>query len=335
LGRIGWCHHAQIILAHPGFKLVAVCDLEPDRIQEAQAASGCAGYPRLSGLLKDENVELVVVATQSKDHEPMSLRALQAGKHVLVEKPAARTAAGIDRMIAASKKAGRVLTMHHNYRNHPETLFLREIIESKMLGRVFRIQRRQAGFGRRNDWQTLRKYGGSMLGNWCVHLVDQGLQLMNSPVDFVWGQVQQVFNPGDAEDDIKAVVRTQNGMVLDIDMTSVDASEQPKWVLCGSLGTLWTTGDIAHVKVLDPKRLKPLKVNDLHLAPGRQYGVVPGPDTLPWVEKTLEVKPEKTVESFYDNLYKAIRNGKKLIVEPESARATYDVLDRIRKGSGF
>src|SRR6185503_21003628 len=62
LGRIGWCHHAQIVMEHGGFQLAAVCDLETSRVEEAKAASGCATYKNFADLVRDDAVELVVVA---------------------------------------------------------------------------------------------------------------------------------------------------------------------------------------------------------------------------------------------------------------------------------
>lgn len=56
---------------------------------------------------------------------------------------------------------------------------------------------------------------------------------------------------------------------------------------------------------------------------------------MTWKEETMDVKPTKTCDSFYDNLYKAVRRGAGLLVTPESARETYDVLSRIKRGSGF
>ena len=335
LGRIGWSHHAQIQQQHPGFELVAVCDREPDRIAEAVEASGCAGYRTLAPLLRNEAVELVVVATPSKFHEPMALKALAAGKHVLVEKPSALRVSGIDKMIRAARKAGVLVTMHHNYRLNPEYLAVREIIDAGTLGEVFRIKRTVNGFSRRNDWQVLRKYGGGMTGNWGVHLVDQGLQLLGSPVKRVWGSVHQYFNPGNAEDDIKAVIEGRNGMVIDVDMTSVDASQRPSWIVCGDRGTLWIQDGQIHLKYISPKRVPKLEPIDKHLALNRQYGVQPKPDRLAWKEEVREVRPRKRYESYYDNLYRAVREGGPLLVDPASARATYDVLDRIKQGSGF
>jgi scyllo-inositol 2-dehydrogenase (NADP+) len=301
LGRIGWEHHAQIIQRHGGFTLVAACDLEEDRLEEAKQALNCATYRCLGGMLEDEAVELVIIATPSIEHEAMTIQSLKSGKPVLCEKPAARSAAGIRRMIAAAKKSGTVLTMHHNYRLNPEFLYVREKIASGVLGQVLRIKRRNQGFGRRNDWQVLSKYGGGMTGNWGIHLVDQCLCLLDSPVQDVWGDVKHIFNPGDAEDDIKAIIRGKSGMTLDIDMTSANAAPEPSWVVMGTSGTLWIQDGKAHLRYFDPAKLPQVDPNDLPYAIDRKYGVVPGPDKIPWRQKAEAIKPKQKCSSFYDN----------------------------------
>lgn len=335
LGRIGWCHHAQILMKHGGFRLVAVADPEEDRCREAKDACGCRTYPGLAPLLKDGEVELVIVATPTKFHQKMAIQALGAGKHVLVEKPSALSARGIDAMAAAATAAGKVLTMHHNRRLDPDFLYVREVIESGRLGQVFRIRRGVAGFNRRNDWQTLLKYGGGMIGNWGVHLVDQCLQLLGAPVADTWADVNRIFNPGDAEDDLIALIRGENGLVMEVEMTSVNAAPLPNWVVLGSAGTLWVTGNKAHIKYHDPAKLAPIEPYDKPMVPGRQYGVIPGPDKIEWIEADEEAKPARTYPSYYDNLYRAIRHGEPLLVSPESARKTYAVLDRVRRGTQF
>ncbi len=335
LGRIGWCHHAQIIRKHGGFELVAVCDTEKERRNEVKAEVGCAAYATFGAMLKDPNVELVVVATPTKFHQAMAIKALKAGKNVLCEKPSALSARGIDAMIAAAEQAGKVLTMHHNRRLDPDFLYVKEKIESGVLGKVFRIRRSVVGFGRRNDWQTLLKYGGGMIGNWGVHLVDQVLQLMTGPVTDVWSDVNRYLNPGDAEDDLVALLRDDNGLVADVEMTSVNAAPTPNWVVLGTSGSLWINGNTAKLKVFDPAQLAPVTANDLPYAIGRQYGVIPGPDQIPWQEIEEPVKPTGTYPTYYDNLYDGIRSGAPLLVQPQSARRTYAVLDRVRRGTGF
>jgi predicted dehydrogenase len=292
-------------------------------------------YSDYREMLNDPAVELISITAPNRLHAQVTIDAARAGKHVVCEKPAAQSAGGIRRMIAAAKKADRLLTMHHNYRLNPEFLYVREVMQSGVLGKVFRIKRRAQSFARRNDWQVLRKYGGGMTGNWGIHLVDACLQLLDAPVRDVWGDVKQVFNPGDAEDDIKALIRAESGMTVDIDMTAVNAAPEPSWVIMGDHGTLWITGHTAHLKYFNPKQLPRLKVNDLHYVIDRRYGVVPGPDEIPWQQREEEVKPRKQYASYYDNLFEAVRKGKKLLVEPDSALETYRVLDLIRKGSRF
>lgn len=322
-------------MQHGGFELVAVCDTLKERLQDAKDACACATYTQFSKILADPAIELMIIATPSKFHEPMAIKALNAGKHVLVEKPSARTVGGIDRMIAAAQKSGKVLTMHHNYRVNDDYQYVKQVIDSGILGDVFRIGRFVGGFSRRNDWQTLKKYGGGMVGNWGVHLVDHCLLLLDSPLKDVWGHVRHVFNPGDAEDDIKAVLRAESGMVIDIEMTTVNAAPIPNWTVLGNHGSMWILNNKAHLHYFDPKKLPALEPNDHPYALNRAYGVIPGPDEVPWVDKEEEPKPKKKPQAFYDNLRDAIRKGAPLIVEPESARLTYKVLDRIRRGSGF
>jgi len=337
LGRIGWGSHAQNILRHPGFKLAAVCDLEPSRLAEAKAAApACATYTRYPEMLKNKDVEFVVVASQTKDHVRRSRMALEAGKHVLVEKPTARTPQAIDRLAALARKKRKLFTIHHNYRLNGEALFVKETIDSRVLGRVFRIRCHKLGFARRNDWQTLKKYHGGMIGNWGVHLVDMSLQLVNSRVKTVWGTANHIINPGDAEDDVKAIVELENGVVLDIELTSACAYSGPSWVVCGTQGTMWVQNKEAHFKTFDPKKLRRLKAADMHMMPTRKYGLTDGSrDQIPWKEKTVPAKPQGKYPGYYQRLYASIRQGKPLFVSPESARVTYDVLARIRRGTGF
>jgi len=335
LGRIGWCHHAQIIDKHGGFVLTAAADVERDRRAEARETYGCDVYANLGSMLKNEAVELVVIATPTKYHTPMAIQALNAGKHVLVEKPASRTAKGIDRMMAASAQAGTVLTMHHNRRLDPDFLYVREVIDSGRLGKVFRINRSVTGFSRRNDWQVLLKYGGGMIGNWGVHLVDQVLQLLDGGVADIWSDVNHLCNPGDAEDDLIALIRGNNGLVVDVQMTSVNAAPTPNWVVLGDCGSLWIEGKTARMKCFDKAKLSDVEPNDIHYAYNRAYGCHPDPDQIPWEEIEEEAKPKQAYPTYYDNLYAGVRDGAPLLVEPESARLTYQVLETVRRGTGF
>src|SRR6202035_812029 len=91
LGRAGWSIHAMGLKPREGFKIVAAIDREADRLKEAETTfPGCRGYKEWSDFLNEPNgAELVIVATQSSLHGPMAIEALNAGLHVMVEKPMA------------------------------------------------------------------------------------------------------------------------------------------------------------------------------------------------------------------------------------------------------
>src|SRR5205085_3223620 len=111
-----------------------------------------------------------------------TIRAVRAGKHVIVEKPMALNIGQADRMIRAAEAAQKKLFVHQNYRFFPEFLHMREVIESGVLGKLFHIRAYVSSFSRRNDWQTLAKNGGGLLNNHGAHTIDQLLNLVPARV---------------------------------------------------------------------------------------------------------------------------------------------------------
>src|SRR5690606_38085333 len=106
-------------------------------------------------LFADAEAELVVIATPSHTHKELAIKALEAGKHVQVEKPFALNAAEADEMIAKAKAVGRLVTCFQNRRADPDFLEVKRIIESGLLGRVFFVRVGNDRYDRRRDWQTL------------------------------------------------------------------------------------------------------------------------------------------------------------------------------------
>ncbi len=109
LGRSGWGIHRNAFERNPdSYRVVAVADPDTARAAEtaaAAAASGCAAYPTIEALLTDPNVEMVVVASPNVHHAPHVIAALNAGRHVVCEKPFGLSVADVDAMIAARDAA--------------------------------------------------------------------------------------------------------------------------------------------------------------------------------------------------------------------------------------
>ena len=333
LGRAGWSIHVAAIRPRTDFVLTAVVDPDDARLKEARDEFGCETYPTLKDCLRHSDAELVVVATQSKDHAPMSIQALRSGRHAMTEKPMAVNSREADRMIAAAKKAKRLVTVHQNYRVSPLFLHLKEVLAKGWIGTPFQIRCTiSGGFTRRNDWQTLMKYGGGTINNTGTHFLDQALQLAGGgPVDWVKSDLQHRVYAGDAEDHARLWVKMANGLLVDMEVSGASAIKQPMWWMLGTCGSLVCDGQTTQVRYFDPKKVKPRRVVDSHQVSHRSYNVG---ETLPWKEKTMPVKSRTTVD-FYGRLYASIREGAPLLVDPADIRLMTHVIERAKRGTGF
>ena len=334
LGRAGWNIHVSGLKDRADYKIVACVDPEAERRKEAEQVLGAKTYATWDEFLKNSgDVELVIVATASSMHTPMSIDALKKGMHVLTEKPMSVNLKEATKMVAAAKKAKTVFTIHQQYRCNPELWQALKIMDSGILGKVFYVKMNWSNFSRRNDWQTLRKYGGGTLNNTCPHSIDIALQMLQSPVVDVWGDLQSVVTAGDAEDHVKIMMRAKNGRVLDMEVTSACAFSQPKLVIMGSLGTLIREAEQYVIKYLDPKTLPKLKANDSLAVANRKYGVQG--ETLHWNEKRVPAEPADMKIDFYSDLHRAIREKKKPMVKPEEVFEQMRVNALSRKGTKF
>jgi len=241
-GRNGSTMHAGAVEALPEFTMAAVCDIDPEARQKALDRFGCRVYSDYRDMLAKEDLDLVVIVTRSSQHAPMVVDALNAGKNVMVTKPWALNAAQARGMIDAAEKNNRLLLPWLPARTACDLARAKEIVASGAIGRVFQIRRSEYSFGLRNDWQTLREFGGGYLLNWGPHLVDQPLQLAGSPVRSVSAHMRHLNNPGDAEDMFFAVMTTLDDTVV-IAEWSIAEGEMPGWVIQGDRGTIRITGN--------------------------------------------------------------------------------------------
>jgi predicted dehydrogenase len=330
LGRAGWDIHVRQIRQRNDFKVVSVADPNAERRKQAEDELGAKSYRSIGALLRGSDAELIVVATASCDHVPHSIKALKAGRHVLVEKPMATRARDAKRLMEAAKASAKVFTVHQSSRWSPEFAFVRQLVEGGRLGEVFFIRRGAYGFSRRNDWQRLAKYQGGTMNNNGVHMLDQCRLLMGAPIVDVFGDLQQVLSPGDTEDCAKVVMRGANGRVIDCEVYDACSTHLPSWVILGTRGSCVIQSREAKIRCLK-SQFPPLEISDQPLVPGRRYGIIGvGREELEWGEETVEPRADMG-PSFYDLLAKAIREGATPPVDPQICYEVVQVMDRARK----
>lgn len=185
---LGWAgqQHMERYAARPDVQLVGIAGLEEEqRAELAQRYEVPVAVADWQELIARGELDAVSIATPTFLHAPVAIAALEAGAHVLTEKPMARTSAEAEAMVAAARAAGRVLQVAFNYRYRGDISALMEQVEQGVLGRVYHARAwwlRRAGIPTLGSWFTNREMaGGGPLIDLGVHVLDATLQLMGNP----------------------------------------------------------------------------------------------------------------------------------------------------------
>lgn len=200
MGGMGW-YHARRYPEMPNAQIVAIADVVPERLEAKEAVainltggkatldlSQAARYGEAADLIAQANVDVVDICLPTDLHAPYAIKALEAGLHVLCEKPMALTSADADRMIAASKAAGRQLMIAHCLRFWPEYLYLKRCIQEQPYGRLLSLNMWRMGGHPNwaaNSWFADPARSGGMALDLHIHDVDY--------VNAVFGRPERIY----------------------------------------------------------------------------------------------------------------------------------------------
>ena len=334
LGRAGNGMHVKALLSEKSekFKIVAACDLIEERRKKVADATGCRTYERAEDLVRDEEVELVVIATRSNDHYRHAVMALEAGKNVFVEKPITLNAEEIVDLFDRAERVGSPRFFPQQNRRF-EGVFqdIRKVIDSGKLGKVFEISLSQRSYQRRDDWQTISEFGGGQLFNWGPHIVDHALRLLDAPVAQQYSHCVQAAAGGDCEDHFTAHFIGENGRKVNVCISGASALyDDRKYQVFGTRGALLSDGKKIKVKYIDPAQVLPTVVSDPG-TPGDSFGAT-GTFTvavdLKWIEEEYEVKDNTRV--LWDHMYACLREGGEYPIKRDEVVSLITALCRIK-----
>ncbi len=219
--------HATAYRCLPEFaRLVAVADIDQARAIEAKREHGFQeGYTNYRDLLSRDDIDLVSICTPPQSHTPIIIDALEAGKHVLCEKPMARTLEDADRTIPVADRHPRLaLSFVYQYRSDPTHLRVRQLIQNKELGRILmanvrvRAKRMPAYYAAtpgRASWTT---DGGGVLINQAIHQLDALIFFLGTPVE-VSAAMETFLQPTESEDTLVGWINFESGAFATIDCT--------------------------------------------------------------------------------------------------------------------
>lgn len=178
--------HLKSYLQIPGVEAVALAGLEKERLQRLGATYNVPHlYADYQDLLARDDLDIVSVCAPNYLHAPITIAALEKGRHVLCEKPLARSSAEAEAMVQAATKANRVLEVAFNHRQRGDVQVLKHHLDSNSLGRIYYAKAswmRRRGIPGLGSWFTSKHMaGGGPLIDLGVHVLDMALYLLGEP----------------------------------------------------------------------------------------------------------------------------------------------------------
>ena len=303
--------HAESINSTAGLSLAAVCDVSEERRQAAANEWSVPTHPRVEELLEDPQVGLVVVGTPPSIHADAVVAALEAGKHVVCEKPFALHVDDVDRMIDTASARRRVLTVFQSRRWDPDYLALREVVRSGSIGDAFYMESFIGGHAHPCDyWHTHEPISGGTIYDWGSHYFDWILQLIPEAVRSVSANAhKRVWHDVTNSDQVRVDLTFAGGAQATFLQSDIAAAAKPKWYVLGTRGAVVGEWQEQAVPADFPARVKVFRPAD-----GGSH------------EELLQLAPRDD-HGFYRNLADHLAWGEPLAVTPSEARRTVAVME--------
>ncbi|EGL14927.1 MULTISPECIES: Gfo/Idh/MocA family oxidoreductase [Paenibacillus] len=335
-GGIANGKHLPSLAKLPNVELVAFCDIVIERAEKAKEQYGSGDacvYQDYRELLKDSSLDIVHVCTPNDSHADITIDALEAGKHVMCEKPMAKTSVDARRMVDAAKRTGKKLTIGYNNRFRSDSQYLKKLCEDGELGEVYfakahAIRRRAVP-----TWGVFldeEKQGGGPLIDIGTHALDLTLWMMdNYKPKVVLGtsyhklshraNAANAWGPWDpakftVEDSAFGMITMENGATIMLEsswaLNTLEVDEA-KCTLSGTEGG----ADMKDGLRINGEKNSRLYTQNIELSSG---GVA-------FYEGASENAPDLEMRMWID----AIENDKDPVVTPEQALVVSEILEAI------
>lgn len=331
-------HGKQLIKMSDRYVIGAIADSLAERQERARREYGCNAYGTWQDMVENEELDLVVNASPSHLHYPISLELLERGLNVLCEKPLAKTPEEVNRLIEQAEKSGTTLAAFQNSRYQHAFEQIRQIIDSGILGRIVQIDFTSNKFARRWDWQTLQSNNGGSLMNTGPHPLDQALQLFGTDVMPEITCVMDRANTfGDAEDYVKLLMRGQGRPTIDLEISSCCAYPRDSFNVQGTLGGLH-----GNAVKLEWKHYIPEEAPHQQLSREPLFDADGQPaycrEQLNWHTGRWELPPphgvhlfDEMTEKLYAMLHRTLTTGTPLEITPQQVRQQMAVMEECRR----
>ena len=222
------------------YEVVAVVEADEQRRNRAlEEYPGCRVYADYTELFGADDIDLVVNASFSEMHYPISKDLLKHKFNVLVEKPMGRSYYECSDLIKTAKDNGVIIAAFQQSFFAPHYIHAKDIVESGKIGELLQVSVHYNNFARRWDWQTLHSRAAGGLFNTGPHPVGLALGFIDFDpnAQVVFSRLGQAMTSGDSDDYAKLIITAPGRPVVDIEVSSNDAFAPFKIKLQGTKGT--------------------------------------------------------------------------------------------------
>lgn len=315
-GMSGLVFHSPFITINPGFNFYAVWERTKNEAQKK--FPNVITYRSLDKMLADELVELVIVNTPNFTHFEYAKKALEAGKHVIVEKPFTVTVEEAEELIALAKQQNKLLSVYQNRRYDSDYKTIKKVLDKKLLGEVVEAE---FHFDRFREELSPKKHkeipgpGTGVLYDLGAHIIDQALQLFGIPQK-LFADIR-IVRPVSKVDDYFEVLLYYPNLRVRLKAGYSIREALPGYIIHGLKGSFIKPKTDVQEIMLQAGNIPGAK--DWGREPETEKGLLH--TEIDGVEVREYIDSEQgNYDDYYSGIYEAIRNNKPLPVTAEEGK---------------
>jgi predicted dehydrogenase/type 1 glutamine amidotransferase len=326
-GAIGF-EHGTAISNVSGLTYALVCDRNEDRLRKArQSFPDIRTCTDLNVVAEDPTIDAVIVSTPPNTHAAIAMQMLQAGKHVVTEKPFCITTAEANALIELATTRKLALTVYQCRRWDPDYLAIQQVLKHKTIGEIFHIETFIGSYAHPCDyWHSHEPISGGVFYDWGSHYLDWILNLIPDSVTSVRGvEHKRVWHDVTNADQSSVYLRFAGGQEAQFMHSDIAAALKPKWYILGEKGAI--IGHWRH-ETVKTRRWSGDLIEE-HLAPSESLPTlhVLTRDEGDSIHEQHLALPPSPPFAFHRNLANHLHYGEPLAVLPEEARRNIAVME--------
>lgn len=325
--------HVNHALKSDVLELSGIYDID-DKKSKLAMERGIKAYASLDELIADKDVELVTVAIPNDVHLETVVRLLKGGKNVVCEKPVALSTEEFNTMVATAKESGKLFTVHQNRRWDVDYLAIQAICDSGEIGKPLRIESRIHGSrGIPSDWRGMKEYGGGMILDWGVHLIDQLMLVFKDEKIATINCTETHITNKEVDDGFYLTITFESGAVAFVEVGTYNFLPLPRFYMKSENGTALIQDWREKAKVAKCKYWHENDVLPVQTAAGLTKTMAPRDSiTMDVYEKDI---PVSDVHDFYRNVCKAIDGEEAQLVTHEQVGLVLKIMEHCFKSNGL